>query len=66
MTLWTTPKNQPIIKVKPSESIQNKYKIQVTTLKLKKNKEQHMAILIETKLEHTAYYTEAKKWELED
>jgi len=25
-----------------------------------------MAILIENKLEHTAYYTEVKKWELED
>ena len=33
---------------------------------LKKINEEHMAILIENKLEHTAYYTEAKKWELVD
>ena len=33
---------------------------------LKKINEEHMAILVENKLEHTAYYTEAKKWELED
>ena len=33
---------------------------------LKKINEQHMAILMENKLEHTAYFTKAKKWELED
>ena len=33
---------------------------------LKKINEQHLAILIENKLDHTAYYAEAKKWELED
>ena len=39
---------------------------QILRIRIKKNKEQPMAILIENKLEHTAYYTEAKKWELED
>ena len=33
---------------------------------LKKINKQHMAILMENKLEHTAYFTKAKKWELED
>ena len=33
---------------------------------LKKINKQHITILMENKLEHTAYFTKAKKWELED